>query len=98
MDEGIGEASKYIAKIKMIDRAFGEDEAKRSELKELREYIDKALGEDAKRKELKEYIDGKIGNAPSNIAPPETRTGVHLQHISTVEDRAREIFSKKVGN
>jgi len=29
VDEGIGEASKYIAKIKMIDRAFGEDESKR---------------------------------------------------------------------
>jgi len=67
VDEGIGEASKYIAKIKMIDKAFGEEEAKKGELKELREYIDKALGEDAKRKELKEYIDGKIGALQASI-------------------------------
>jgi Fe-S-cluster-containing dehydrogenase component len=44
------------------------------------------------------YIDGKLGNAPSNLAPLETRTGIHMQHLSTVEDKAREIFSKKAGN
>jgi hypothetical protein len=44
------------------------------------------------------YIDGKLGNAPSNLAPPETRTGIHLQRLSTVEDSAREIFSKKAGS
>lgn len=40
------------------------------------------------------YIDGKIGNAPSNVAPPETTTGYHIQHISTIEDRARELLRK----
>jgi phenylacetyl-CoA:acceptor oxidoreductase subunit 1 len=44
------------------------------------------------------YIDGKIGNSPSNLAPLETRTGIHIQHLSTMEDRAREIFGKKAGN
>jgi Fe-S-cluster-containing dehydrogenase component len=43
------------------------------------------------------YIDGKIGNALSNKAPPETVTGYHIQHLSTVEGRAREIFSQKAG-
>jgi phenylacetyl-CoA:acceptor oxidoreductase subunit 1 len=41
------------------------------------------------------YIDGKIGNAPSNIAPREAQTASHLQHLSTMEARAREIFRKK---
>lgn len=44
------------------------------------------------------YIDGKLGNAPSNVAPPETRTGIHLQHLSTMDDYAREIFSRKAVN
>jgi len=67
VDEGIGEASKYIAKIKMIDKAFEGEEAKRGELKELKEYIDKIIGEEAKRKELKEYIDEKIGALQASI-------------------------------
>jgi phenylacetyl-CoA:acceptor oxidoreductase subunit 1 len=41
------------------------------------------------------YIDGKIGNAPSNVAPREAQTASHLQHLSTMEARAREIFKKK---
>jgi phenylacetyl-CoA:acceptor oxidoreductase subunit 1 len=40
------------------------------------------------------YIDGKIGNAPSNIAPREAQTASHMQHLSTMEARAREIFKK----
>ena len=44
------------------------------------------------------YIDGKIGNAPSNFAPPETRTGIHIQRLSTQDDRARDIFNKKAGS
>jgi Fe-S-cluster-containing dehydrogenase component len=44
------------------------------------------------------YIDGKIGSAPSNLAPLETRTGIHIQHLSTQDDRAREIFNKKAGS
>jgi len=43
------------------------------------------------------YIDGKIGNAQSNEAPVETRTGVDLQELSSVEDRAKEVFSGKTG-
>jgi phenylacetyl-CoA:acceptor oxidoreductase subunit 1 len=43
------------------------------------------------------YIDGKIGNAPSNFAPPETRTGSHIQHLSTMEERSEEILKKKAG-
>jgi phenylacetyl-CoA:acceptor oxidoreductase subunit 1 len=38
------------------------------------------------------YIDGKIGNAPSNKAPREEQTASHMQHLSTMDDRAREIF------
>jgi phenylacetyl-CoA:acceptor oxidoreductase subunit 1 len=41
------------------------------------------------------YIDGKIGNAPSNIAPREEQTASHMQHLSTMEKRARQIFGKK---
>lgn len=41
------------------------------------------------------YIDGKIGNAPSNIAPREEQTAAHMQHLSTMEAKAREIFKKK---
>jgi phenylacetyl-CoA:acceptor oxidoreductase subunit 1 len=40
------------------------------------------------------YIDGKIGNAPSNIAPREEQTASHLQYLSTMEARARQIFGK----
>ncbi len=41
------------------------------------------------------YIDGKIGNAPSNIAPREEQTASHIQHLSTMEARARQVFGKK---
>jgi Fe-S-cluster-containing dehydrogenase component len=40
------------------------------------------------------YIDGKIGNAPSNIAPREEQTAAHMQHLSTMEAKARQIFGK----
>jgi phenylacetyl-CoA:acceptor oxidoreductase subunit 1 len=41
------------------------------------------------------YIDGKIGNAPSNIAPREEQTASHMQHLSSMEERAKQIFGKK---
>jgi phenylacetyl-CoA:acceptor oxidoreductase 27-kDa subunit len=41
------------------------------------------------------YIDSKIGSAPSNVAPREAQTASHMQHLSTMEARAREIFKKK---
>ena len=40
------------------------------------------------------YIDGKIGNAPSNEAPREVQTASHMQHLSTMEERARQIFRR----
>jgi phenylacetyl-CoA:acceptor oxidoreductase 27-kDa subunit len=44
------------------------------------------------------YIDGKIGNAPSNIAPREEQTASHMQHLSTREEKARQLFgSTKTG-
>jgi Fe-S-cluster-containing dehydrogenase component len=43
------------------------------------------------------YIDGKIGNAPSNLAPLETRTGIHIQHLSSVDERVVEKLKKKAG-
>jgi phenylacetyl-CoA:acceptor oxidoreductase subunit 1 len=41
------------------------------------------------------YIDGKIGNAPSNVAPREVQTASHIQHLSTMEKRAKQIFGKE---
>lgn len=41
------------------------------------------------------YIDGKIGNAPSNIAPREEQTASHMQRLSTMEEKAKQIFGKK---
>jgi phenylacetyl-CoA:acceptor oxidoreductase subunit 1 len=41
------------------------------------------------------YIDGKIGNALSNVAPREEQTASHLQHLSTMEANAKQIFGKK---
>jgi hypothetical protein len=38
-------------------------------------------------------VDGKIGGK-SNIAPESAMTGSHIPHLSSVEKRAREIFSK----
>jgi hypothetical protein len=37
------------------------------------------------------YIDGIIGGK-DNKAPIESQTGSHIQHLSSVEARAREIF------
>jgi phenylacetyl-CoA:acceptor oxidoreductase subunit 1 len=41
------------------------------------------------------YIDYKLGNNLSNVAPREEQTASHMQHLSTMEARAREIFQKK---
>jgi phenylacetyl-CoA:acceptor oxidoreductase subunit 1 len=38
------------------------------------------------------YIDPGIGNAPSNKAPEGSTTGYHIQHLSTMDERARKIF------
>jgi hypothetical protein len=38
------------------------------------------------------YIDGIIGGK-DNKAPKEAMTGSHITHLSSVEKRAREIFS-----
>lgn len=40
------------------------------------------------------YIDPGIGNAPSNKAPEGSTTGYHIQHLSTMDAQAREIFRK----
>ena len=40
------------------------------------------------------YIDGKIGNAASNKAPREVQTAAHMQHLSTMEERAKQIFGR----
>ena len=37
------------------------------------------------------YIDGKIGGK-DNKAPVATQTGSHIQHLSSVEARAKEVF------
>jgi phenylacetyl-CoA:acceptor oxidoreductase subunit 1 len=41
------------------------------------------------------YIDGKIGNALSNTAPREEQTASHMQHLSSMEAKAKELFRKK---
>jgi phenylacetyl-CoA:acceptor oxidoreductase 27-kDa subunit len=38
------------------------------------------------------YIDPGLGNALSNKAPEGSTTGFHMQHLSTIDQRAREIF------
>lgn len=43
------------------------------------------------------YIDGKIGNALSNVAPREVQTASHMQHLSTQEEKARQVFDQKAG-
>lgn len=43
------------------------------------------------------YIDYKLGNAPSNKAPIEETTGAHMQHLSTQDDRVKEVFQAKAG-
>jgi phenylacetyl-CoA:acceptor oxidoreductase subunit 1 len=43
------------------------------------------------------YIDGKIGNALSNQAPCEAQTGSHMQHLSTQEESAKQLFAQKEG-
>lgn len=39
------------------------------------------------------YVDGRIGGKESNKAPVEAQTGSYMQHLSSVDARAREIFS-----
>ena len=41
------------------------------------------------------YIDGKIGNASSNKAPREAQTASHMQHLSSQEEKARELFKNR---
>ncbi|HSW57776.1 MAG TPA: 4Fe-4S dicluster domain-containing protein [Dehalococcoidales bacterium] len=41
------------------------------------------------------YIDGKIGKNTSNAAPRESQTAWHLQHLSTREQKATQIFGNK---
>jgi phenylacetyl-CoA:acceptor oxidoreductase subunit 1 len=38
------------------------------------------------------YIDPGIANAPSNKAPEGSTTGYHIQHLSTIDERAKKIF------
>jgi phenylacetyl-CoA:acceptor oxidoreductase 27-kDa subunit len=38
------------------------------------------------------YVDGKIGGK-DNKAPEHARTGYHIQHLSSVEARAKEVFA-----
>ncbi len=40
------------------------------------------------------YVDGKIGGKESNLAPEDAMTGSHMPHLSSIEKRAREIFSR----
>ena len=39
------------------------------------------------------YIDGKLGGK-ENWAPPQARTGSHMQEMSSVEARAKELFPR----
>jgi len=39
------------------------------------------------------YIDPGIGGAVSNIAPESSTTGYNMQHLSTVDENSRKIFS-----
>jgi phenylacetyl-CoA:acceptor oxidoreductase subunit 1 len=39
------------------------------------------------------YIDPGIGGAISNVAPESSMTGHHIQHLSTVDEKARRIFT-----
>jgi Fe-S-cluster-containing dehydrogenase component len=39
------------------------------------------------------YIDPGIGGAISNVAPESSVTGHHIQHLSTVDEKARRIFA-----
>jgi Fe-S-cluster-containing dehydrogenase component len=43
------------------------------------------------------YIDGPIGNSPSNKAPLTATTGYVIQHLSSVDDKARESLIPKAG-
>lgn len=40
------------------------------------------------------YVDGKIGGKASNIAPESETTGYHMRHLSTMDERAKKIFSR----
>lgn len=39
------------------------------------------------------YVDGKIGGHASNFAPQEAQTGYAIQHLSTIDAKAKEVFS-----
>ena len=39
------------------------------------------------------YVDGKIGGKESNIAPESAQTGYSMQHLSSVNESSRKIFS-----
>jgi phenylacetyl-CoA:acceptor oxidoreductase 27-kDa subunit len=41
------------------------------------------------------YIDPGVAGAQSNIAPPGSTTGCHMQQLSTVDDRVLKIFSEQ---
>lgn len=41
------------------------------------------------------YIDPGIVGAQSNVAPPGSTTGSHIQHLSTIDERAKAIFDKQ---
>jgi phenylacetyl-CoA:acceptor oxidoreductase 27-kDa subunit len=41
------------------------------------------------------YIDYKLGNNPSNKAPRDVQTASHMQHLSTQEAKAKQVFATK---
>jgi phenylacetyl-CoA:acceptor oxidoreductase subunit 1 len=44
------------------------------------------------------YIDPGIAQAPSNWAPEGSTTGCHMQHLSTMDERAKETFLAQTSN
>ncbi len=41
------------------------------------------------------YIDPGLAKAPSNVAPPGSTTGSHIQYLSTMEENAKRIFTEE---
>jgi phenylacetyl-CoA:acceptor oxidoreductase subunit 1 len=39
------------------------------------------------------YVDGKIGGHESNIAHEPETTGYHIRHISSIDEKAKKLFS-----
>ena len=39
------------------------------------------------------YVNGKLGGKPSNKAPESAQTGSHMQHLSTVDEKAKQAFA-----